>query len=65
MAEMQQEFRITLRVLKGGFILEYPVPANAPSDLWYQHEEVFVSPRKLNQKIKEVIESVGLVKDDE
>jgi len=56
---------ITIEVVQGGFILTYPViSASADgSDYTEQAREVFVSPRKLNQKIKEVIDAVGLVTD--
>ena len=61
---LEQDFSITIEVIKGGFVLHYPTKAADGSDVWYQNREVFVSPRKLNQKIKEVIDAVGLVADE-
>jgi hypothetical protein len=58
--------QITIEVVAGGFILSYPTFVGDGDD---EHtevaREVFVSPRKLNQKLKEVIESVSLVTDEE
>jgi hypothetical protein len=57
--------QLTIEVVKGGFILQYPTQVpNASQEEWVTAREVFVSPRKLNQKVKEVIESVSLVKDE-
>jgi hypothetical protein len=57
--------RIVIEVVAGGFILEYPVFSGDGKD---EHSdiarEVFVSPRKLNQKLKDVIATVSLVADD-
>lgn len=56
---------ITIEVVAGGFILSYPkFVVNGEQETMEMAREVFVSPRKLNQKLKEVIDSVGLVKDD-
>ena len=56
---------ITIEVVAGGFILSYPKFVNTgEQETMEMAREVFVSPRKLNQKLKEVIDSVGLVKDD-
>lgn len=62
---MQHDFQITIEVVKGGFILTYPHQASKESDDWTIEREVFVSSRKLNQKIKEVIDNVGLVQEQE
>jgi hypothetical protein len=51
---------ITIEVAKGGFVLTYPI--NSPENGKLERE-VFVSPRKLNQKIKEVIDTLSLVAD--
>ena len=52
---------ITIEIVTGGFILTYPkVSENDVVDLC---REVFTSPRKLNQKVKEVIDAVGLVSE--
>lgn len=57
---------ILIEVVKGGFILTYPVAVtNNGVEEWREAREVFVSPRKLNQKIKEVIDSIGLVRDEQ
>lgn len=56
---------ISIEVVTGGFILSYPkFVSNEGTEVIEMAREVFVSPRKLNQKLKEVIDSVGLVKDD-
>lgn len=52
---------LTVEIVSGGFILTYPRP-NGNGDT-IVCREVFTSPRKLNQKLKEVIDSVGLVTD--
>lgn len=54
--------QITIEVVKGGFILTYPVMTDGLG-VDYQRE-VFVSPRKLNQKIKEVIDTLSLVSEE-
>lgn len=52
--------KVTIEVVKGGFILDYPIlREECTAPIWAR--EVFVSQRKLNQKLKEVIESLGLV----
>lgn len=57
--------QIVIEVVAGGFILTYPqVRQNGDKEYTDQAREVFVSPRKLNQKLKEVIESIGLVADE-
>jgi len=67
--------QITIEVVAGGFILTYPVFVNELSkfglealkggdETVHTAREVFVSPRKLNQKLKDVIASVSLVADD-
>jgi len=67
---------VTIEVIKGGFVLHYPVKGNDPKlekfglegiqdeDYWYNVREVFTSPRKLQHKIREVLANVSLVKDD-
>jgi hypothetical protein len=69
--------QITIEVVGGGFILTYPVfttettpprfvaDGESTTEVVVQAREVFVSPRKLNQKLKEVIASVSLVADEE
>lgn len=49
---------INIEVVAGGFILTYPKTSDAGDVLC---REVFSSPRKLHQKIKEVIDSISLV----
>jgi hypothetical protein len=56
---------ITIEVVNGGFILSYPkFGAIGEQETVEIVREVVVSPRKLNQKLKEVIDSVGLVTDN-
>jgi hypothetical protein len=56
---------LNIEVVAGGFILSYPVIVNAGGEESVQQaREVFVSPRKLIQKIKNVIGEIGLVADD-
>lgn len=49
---------ITVSIVKGGFILNYP-GANGS-----QSTEVFTSPRKLQQKMKELIEALSYVSEE-
>ena len=57
---------IQIEVVKGGFILTYPIQVKeGDSERWETAREVFVSPRKLNQKLKEVIDTISLVGDTE
>lgn len=57
---------IQIEVVKGGFILTYPTQVKeGDSERWETAREVFVSPRKLNQKLKEVIDTISLVGDTE
>jgi len=56
--------RIVIEVVSGGFILEYPVfVGDGDKEHSELAREVFVSPRKLNQKLKDVISTVSLVTD--
>lgn len=58
--------QIVIEVVAGGFILSYPTfVGDGVAEHTEVAREVFVSPRKLNQKLKEVIESVSLVADEE
>lgn len=54
---------ITIEVVQGGFILTYPEISTAAdgTEEVDPAREVFVSPRKLNQKLKEVIDKISLV----
>lgn len=56
--------QISIEVVRGGFILTYPI-LDADGAQISAAREVFVSPRKLNQKLKEVIDSLSLVADDD
>lgn len=47
---------ISIEIVQGGFILTYPVPTGSA-------REVIATPRKLQQRIKELISSLGLVAD--
>ncbi len=51
---------IVIEVLAGGFVLTYPV---ITGDDMTMNREVFPSPRKLQNKIKEVLAAVSLVGD--
>lgn len=51
--------QITIEVVKGGFILVYPVLTDKDGVLTIR--EIFVSPRKLNQKLKEIIDNLSTV----
>jgi hypothetical protein len=51
---------ITIEVVRGGFVLTYPND-KMPGTLT---REVFTSTRKLNQKLKEVIETLSVVPVD-
>jgi len=58
---------ITIEIIKGGFVLHYPVKENEPAgaEYWTQVREVFTSPRKLQAKVREVLSSLSLVAEDE
>ncbi len=65
--------QIIIEVVAGGFILTYPVFVSELEKFGLEvvngekvemAREVFVSPRKLNQKLKEVIDNVSLVKEE-
>lgn len=53
---------ITVEVLKGGFVVTYPKLDDKGAVSSYLRE-VCVTPRKLNQRLKEIIDSVSLVSD--
>lgn len=55
---------VIIEIVTGGFILTYPVigPDGTTTDT---AREVINSPRKLNNRIKEIISSMGLVADTE
>lgn len=55
------QFKITIDVVKGGFVVTYPVQ---DGDNWFEEREVVSTPRKLNQRIKEVLDVVSLVRDE-
>lgn len=57
---------IQIEVAQGGFILSYPKLEvdDAGSETMNMYREVFVSPRKLNQKLKEVIDSISTVAEE-
>lgn len=50
---------INIRVVKGGFIL-----AHTDETAGNDGEEVFVSPRKLINKVKELVDTMSLVAPD-
>lgn len=55
------EHHITIEVMKGGFVLHYPtkVKNDLGSEYVQQVREIFTSSRKMNQRIKEVLEAVS------
>lgn len=56
---------ITIDIVGDGFILNYPVPTgDGDAEYMNQARQVFMSPRKLIQKIKEVIDTVSAVADE-
>lgn len=58
MGEVQFNHSITIEVVKGGFVLHYP-QLNAGGVYYDQVREIFTSSRKMNQRIKEVLEAVS------
>lgn len=59
------ENSIVIQVVQGGFILDYTeITSAAGNEVHNQRREVFVSPRKLNQKVKDIIESLSLVSEE-
>lgn len=52
---------LTIEVIKGGFILHYPEKLTNDLGVEYmtQVRELFTSSRKMNQRIKEVLEKVS------
>jgi hypothetical protein len=58
--------QIIIEVVAGGFILQYPVfVGDGDAEHTETAREVFVSPRKLNQKLKDVISTVSLIAADD
>jgi hypothetical protein len=53
---------VTVEVLKGGFVITYP-KLNDAGGVESLSREVCVSPRKLNLRLKEIIETLSLVGD--
>ncbi len=54
---------ISIEIAKGGFILTYPssIPTSQDDANVTVIREVFISQRKLNQKLKEVVEMLSMV----
>ena len=48
---------ILIEIVVGGFILTYPLPSGQNG------REVIATPRKLQQRVKELVSSLGLVAD--
>jgi len=60
MSEINFDFHVLIEVVKGGFLLHYPVKNEVLGVLQYnQVREIFTSSRKMNQRIKEVLEAVS------
>lgn len=53
---------ITVEILKGGFVIMYP-QLDDTGKIQSFAREVCTTPRKLNQRLKEIIESLSLVSD--
>lgn len=56
----QHYFSLSIDVVKGGFILNYPKPlTDANVQIGYtQTREIFTSQQKLSKKIKEVLDEI-------
>lgn len=54
---------LTVEIVTGGFILTYP-SAGQDGEYTSATREVFSSPRKLQQKIKDVIALMGTVSEE-
>lgn len=52
-----EQHTITIEVVKGGFVLHYP--QSVLDGVWVQAREIFTSSRKMNQRIKEVLEATS------
>lgn len=61
MGEIEFHHSITIEVVKGGFLLHYPQKATneVGSPYYNQMREIFTSSRKMNQRIKEVLDAVS------
>ena len=57
MGEIEFHHSITIEVVKGGFLLHYPQKGD--NAYFNQVREIFTSSRKMNQRIKEVLEAVS------
>lgn len=57
------EATIMIEVVKGGFMLHYPENSKSGS-IVFSRREIFTSQRKLNQKLKEVLEDFSTVPAD-
>lgn len=57
--------QLTIEIVTGGFILTYPLVVTVEGhETTEMTREVFSSPRKLQQKIKDVIAQMGTVAED-
>ena len=69
-----KNYSITIEIVKGGFLLSYPAPDPSANELskfgitssqdFIFAREVFTSQRKMNQKIKEVLNMISTTPDD-
>lgn len=57
-----QGSQISIEALKGGFVMEWSELDNTTEEIIY-HREIFSSPRKLQQKLKDVISTVSFVSE--
>ncbi len=65
MGPEDMNFQITIEIIRGGYVVHFPEQVGGQKDVWSMRREIFVSPRKMHQKIKEVVDAVGLVRDKE
>ena len=60
MSNHHYQHSITIEIAEGGFVLSYPKEIDANSGvIYFQQREVFTSVRKMNQRIKEVLEAIS------
>lgn len=57
-------YHVNIEILQGGFVLNYPEISTDGESLTFKRE-VFVTQRKLNLKIKEVLKNLSLTPDSE
>lgn len=58
-AFLTRDIKLSIRILEGGFVLSYTKEID---DGLYEVSEIFTTQRKLNAKVKEVVELYSRVK---